>query len=141
MSIEPCLWTIFCDDIRQEAGHKLSYMGVYGPNLIVPVYPTKVPRLCCVFSLRLPAGANPRLIIFRLFQDDVAISVARMQATGGRRLIPEEAAKGPVVTVGSVMQVTDLEVSRRALLTTRVEVDGKELPGSQLELMAPRSAT
>src|SRR5688572_20839477 len=107
-------------------------MGVYGPNLIVPAYPTTVPRLCCVFSLRLPATANPRRIVFKLFRDDVVISVADMLATGGRRLIPElraDSAKDQVVTISSAMQVSNLEIARRALLTTRAYVDGKEMQG------------
>jgi hypothetical protein len=139
VSVEPCVWTTFCDDLRQEAGNKLSYMGVYGPNLIVPAYPTTVPRLCCVFSLRLPATANPRRITFKLLRDDVEISVADMLATGGRRLIPElptDSARAQVVTISSAMQISNLEIAQRALLTARAYVDGKELHGGQLELLA-----
>lgn len=139
MNVEPCAWTIFCDDLRQEAGNKLSYMGVYGPNLIVPAYPTTVPRLCCVFNLRLPATANPRRIVFKLFRDDVEISKAEMLATGGRRLIPElrtESAKHQAVMISSATRISNLEVTQGALLTTRAYVDGTELLGGQLELLA-----
>ena len=31
--------TIFCDDVRQESGNKLSYMGIYGRNLLLERFP------------------------------------------------------------------------------------------------------
>lgn len=37
---------IYCDDIRQEIGNKLSFMGVYTGNLLVPEFPTILPKLC-----------------------------------------------------------------------------------------------
>ena len=32
MSFQPFLLATFCDDVREEAGNKVSYMGIYGPN-------------------------------------------------------------------------------------------------------------
>lgn len=139
MRTEPRLWTIFCDDVRPEAGNKLSYMGVYGSDLIVPAYPAVVPRLCCIFSLCLSATANPRKILFKLFRDDVPVYVADMLATEGRRLLPEQRAESTqdqLVTIRSVMPLADLEVSQRAVLTTRAYVDDEEMQGGQLELLA-----
>lgn len=40
------LETIFCDDIRQEVGNKVSYMGVYSSELTVPTTPIVLPKLC-----------------------------------------------------------------------------------------------
>jgi hypothetical protein len=38
--------TILCDDIRQELGNKISLMGIYGKEIIVPSIPFTLPKLC-----------------------------------------------------------------------------------------------
>jgi hypothetical protein len=37
---------IYCDDIRQEVGNKLSYMGVYSGELNIQTAPVVLPKLC-----------------------------------------------------------------------------------------------
>lgn len=37
---------IYCDDIREEVGHKMSYMGVYSGELSVPSAPVLLTKLC-----------------------------------------------------------------------------------------------
>lgn len=42
---------IFCDDIRQEAGNKLSYMGVYDRALYIDEeFPITLSKLCVVIN-------------------------------------------------------------------------------------------
>lgn len=40
------LEVIYCDDIRNEVGNKLSYMGIYTHELIIPNTPLVLPKLC-----------------------------------------------------------------------------------------------
>jgi hypothetical protein len=40
------MFTILCDDIRQEMGNKISLMGTYGKDVIVPSIPFVFPKLC-----------------------------------------------------------------------------------------------
>lgn len=35
-----------CDDIRQEVGNKISLMGIYAQDLILPEIPFSLPKLC-----------------------------------------------------------------------------------------------
>jgi len=42
---------ILCDDVRNEVGNKLSFMGVYGPELWVGKVPALMPHLCFVVML------------------------------------------------------------------------------------------
>lgn len=37
---------IYCDDIREEIGNKVSYMGIYSKDLFVPTAPIVLPKLC-----------------------------------------------------------------------------------------------
>lgn len=38
--------TIICDDIRQEIGRKLSFMGIYDEAIVFKRLPARVPKLC-----------------------------------------------------------------------------------------------
>jgi len=40
--------TIICDDIRQEIGNKLTFIGIYGPQILVTKIPYVFPKLCFV---------------------------------------------------------------------------------------------
>lgn len=40
------LEVIYCDDIREEVGHKVSYMGIYSGELTVPNAPVVLTKLC-----------------------------------------------------------------------------------------------
>ena len=39
---------IICDDIRQEVGNKISFIGIYGNNISVTKFPYLFPKLCFV---------------------------------------------------------------------------------------------
>ena len=39
-------YSIICDDIRQEIGNKLTFVGVYQDIIIVPKIPFIFPKLC-----------------------------------------------------------------------------------------------
>lgn len=44
--------TILCDDIRQEIGNKVSLMGIYSKELIVPNIPFTLPKICLMLIAR-----------------------------------------------------------------------------------------
>ena len=55
MSTEPnkklqLLYTLFCDDVRLEAGNKLSFMGVF-QNIMVQQLPVSLIQVCSGESL------------------------------------------------------------------------------------------
>jgi hypothetical protein len=133
------MWTTYCDDIRQEVGNKLSYLGVYGPNLIVQSFPTTLVKLCCVFNVRVPVSCVPKHVIFRLLRDDEVIFEADLSASDIKDPAQSSVADGAdsrVLTISSVAQIVGFPVTERCMLKSRAVVDGKELRGGALELLA-----
>lgn len=63
------LSAVFCDDIRQEMGSKLSLIGVYNGQMYVPEFPVTIPKLCLVTTLVTPAAKVPKSIKFRVLKD------------------------------------------------------------------------
>lgn len=46
---------IFCDDIRHEAGGKVTLVGAYGDALMVPYFPITLPKLCARLDIVSPS--------------------------------------------------------------------------------------
>lgn len=42
---------IYCDDIRNEVGNKISLMGIYTRELTIPNAPLLLPRLCILVKV------------------------------------------------------------------------------------------
>lgn len=75
------LHALMCDDVRSEMGNKLSYMGIYGPSLLLPSFPAVLPKLCFVLTASGPAAEpGPRALAFRLMRDDEVIGELRIDS-------------------------------------------------------------
>jgi hypothetical protein len=136
VNFEPNMWAIFCDDVRQELGNKLSYLGIYGPNLIVPSLPTTLVKLCCVLTIRVPATSPPKRVVFRLLRDDDVIFEAELSAKDVKESAPTDDAHTLALTISTVAQMISFEITRRCILKARAIVDGTEIRGGALELHA-----
>lgn len=69
---------IFCDDIRNEVGNKLSFMGCYQSELFVPTVPIGLSKFC-IYASAWTLKDNPfKSLIFRVMQDDDTV-LARME--------------------------------------------------------------
>ena len=134
---------VFCDDVRQEVGNKLSYLGVYGPNLVVPAFPTTLIKLCCVLTVRLPASAPPpKSVVFRLIRDDEVVFEANLSpADGGTDAgtlaeARDDTAASRCLNITAIAQLVSFPIPQQAMLKARAMVDGKELRGGALELQS-----
>jgi hypothetical protein len=143
MSGDRFMWTIFCDDVRQEVGGKLAYMGIYGVNLLVPNYPAHLLKLCAVMSVRTTATRPPTSVVFKLVRDEDVVYEHAIDHAALKEMIATM-AKGDAdhrhITVGAVAQIVNVVITDRCMLKARAIVDGEELRGGALELCAIESA-
>lgn len=96
---------IFCDDVRQEIGNKLSYMGCYQGELFVPTAPFVLLKLC-VFATVWTSKEKPlKSLTVRVVQDNTT-ELARIE-------IPEEVIK-------EASQIDDETSTRKAFSTAIV---------------------
>ena len=70
MSSQRAAWSIVCDDIRQEVGNKISFMGIYQSELLLAQFPSTLPRLCFAVYARTPASQPFKQLLFKIFRDD-----------------------------------------------------------------------
>ena len=65
------LQVLYCDDIREEIGNKLSLMGVYANDLIAPQFPATMSKLCVAVRLTIPIKSKPN--------NDITLEVIKAQ--------------------------------------------------------------
>lgn len=99
------LTAIFCDDIRQEIGGKLSFMGCYQGELIVPMAPVALPKLCLYATIWTPKDRPFKSLMLRVVQDDDK-ELARLE-------IPEEG-------LAEVSLILDETATRKSVSTAIV---------------------
>lgn len=131
------MYTIFCDDIRQEMGNKLSIMGVYGGQLLVPQMPFVLPKLCIVMHARTLREHPFRQLRFRVLKDDELLT---------EQEIPEEtlvaATKEPkrmlgeseYITFAVTAQLIPIVINSPFLLRSRAITEAGELKGGSLSI-------
>jgi hypothetical protein len=133
MSITRHLEVIFCDDIREEVGNKLSYMGVYSADLTVPVLPIVLNKLCIVVRA-ITNNSDP-------FE---SLNVSVLQGEDSAELINTGPIALPVVNPDSkesslqVVQLTFMltpyQIDKETTIKVKATTEREELSGANLRI-------
>jgi len=134
--IVPTARAIYSDDVRQEAGNKLSLMGVYQTALIVPTLPFVLPKLC-IFVEALTLASQPfhKLLVQVLSNRDVIISgeidtdTANIAKEAWHSQIQEDER---VMRLSLVMQVAPFSVTEDRVIRTRITTESEVLRAGAL---------
>ena len=70
----PFLSAIYCDDIRQEVGGKLSLIGVYNAVMYVQQFPVTLPKLWIMATYVAPHDESPKSLIVRVLKNNEALA-------------------------------------------------------------------
>lgn len=130
---------IYCDDIRQELGHKNSIMGVYGSDLIVNKFPFTIQKLC--LSVRVLTPINEPFISLEIFvyqgtEDDKQIELI---ATGPLEMPSNEQFLldgSKVFIVQTFFALSPLQINEETVLRVKVKTEREELRGIGLRIKA-----
>jgi hypothetical protein len=94
MIISPKLPTghvVFCDDIREEIGGKLTYVGVYKNSLLISaVAPVTLPQLCAAISLRIGPSEKPLTVTVRVLRSDSEEPLCEVKAELEQLIAPSQ---------------------------------------------------
>lgn len=135
------LCVTYCDDIRHEAGNKISYMGIYRRDMFVPEIPFTVPKFCVAVEAT-TVSDNPfgNLVFSVLYGDDVlyrqeipesdieALREANQELNAGG----DDDARVQVLRV--FLQITPFEIKREEVLRVVLDDNGKLLKGAPLRI-------
>ncbi|HUV96143.1 MAG TPA: hypothetical protein VMV98_01620 [Acidobacteriaceae bacterium] len=64
----------FCDDIRHEVGGKLTLVGIYAGDLLVPTFPCVLPKLCLVLNILTSRSQPFQRLKIRILKDEETLA-------------------------------------------------------------------
>src|SRR4051794_26127144 len=87
---------VFCDDVRQEVGNKLSLMGVYSTEILFPMAPPIIyPKFAVVVWIISEVSDVPKKFSIRILVPPEGTEIGRIEAEGEPLFVtpPDKLAK------------------------------------------------
>lgn len=128
---------IFCEDIRQEIGNKISLMGVYASDIAFPIAPpVGIPKFGIVIWLVFDVGDEPQKVVIRVLAPPARIEIAKLEASvsdGGIQFPypPDELSKG---TLRLVIPLFNVVFSEEGFVEVIAEMDGTIVRAGRLKI-------
>lgn len=133
MSITRHLEVIFCDDIREEVGNKISFMGVYSADLTVPVLPIVLNKLCIVVRA-ITNNSDPfESLNVSIFQGDDSAALIN---TGPIALpiVNPDSKESPLQVVQLTFMLTPYQIDKETTIKVKATTEREELSGANLRI-------
>lgn len=122
---------LFCDDVRFETGNKLSFMGVYGADLVGTGDPPVTLRGLAVIVQAFTPTTKPfeRLAVTVLRDDEI---LAQAEAPD----LPKEPAPSgrTAFKFQFVLQLGPIEFEKDCILSARVETESETLDAGRIHV-------
>ncbi len=138
MALERSVSAIYCDDVRQEAGNKVSYMGTYTGMMFVPSFPAVIPKLVVVIHVLTPIDNPFKRLTIKLMKNDESLGETEIPGEALETLRTQSAVQmgdlGEDVSIGLSMIFTmlSLSVAEASKIRIRVQTESEELKGPAL---------
>ena len=136
------LHSVFCDDIRLEAGNKLSYMGVYNGTMVVPAFPYDMPRLSVVtrvvFDQEEPLSSSFRMVLLLNDQEIGVLEAPAEESSPPFRPLPEINGATDIRQQRSaqvIFTLPPLRIEAPSILRTRAIFANETLRGGGLMII------
>jgi hypothetical protein len=138
---------IYCDDIRHEVGNKLSFMGVYTGELLVPGFPATLAKLCMYISVSTPKENPFQRLTLKVLRDSEVLTESEIPnqdlAEGQSRLLATEdpEAEEPRFAMNVELVAAQLAFAGPAKIRVRIVTESEELKGRALRVMQMPTTT
>jgi hypothetical protein len=132
---------IYCDDVRDEVGLKTSYMGVYGPELIIRNATKAIlPKLCAVAFLKFDGMPPSRKIEVSVYRetDGQRETIGEVTLVNLPEEIPDDVTD---LTITPTMVLGNTEINGPCEIGVLVEAADQKIYLDQLQVRFAQSDT
>jgi hypothetical protein len=140
MSITRHLEVIFCDDIREELGNKLSFMGVYSADMTVPVVPIILNKLCIVVRAITENYDRFESLKVSVFQGDDNVELI----STGQIVLPDanlDSNKSPLQVIQLTFMLSPFQIDKETTIRVQAITEREELNSVGLIVHVPQAGT
>lgn len=126
------LFTLFADDVRQEVGNKLTIVGVYQSQMLVPTFPLTLPKLAIVMAATTPSTEPFEEMSFQVLRDNTLLQDARFNPEDSQE--PFGSDPDEPLRVQCVAVLGPLQLEGPCTLLTRLKTAEGYLYGASLQI-------
>ncbi|ADI30489.1 hypothetical protein [Methylotenera versatilis] len=130
------LQTIWCDDVRVEAGNKISLMGVYGGEMLVPAFPFTIEKLClsCKSSTDIKKPFKQLKLV--VSKDKTIMAEVEMSEMESQQVAPVEHIKNGanIMSVQSLIILRQIVIDSPAIFRVKLISETGEVKGHGLRV-------
>ncbi|WP_138918875.1 hypothetical protein [Nitrospirillum viridazoti] len=130
---------VFCDDARQELGHKVSLMGIYTGDMVIEgKAPVSLPKLCIAIWVNLPKDKK--------FKSMAVISEGPSLERKGRMEFTHDELDGTAQSDGSISYQfaavwAQIPIIGDGPIETYIDIDGKRYFAGSVNVIFQEEAT
>jgi len=133
---------VFCDDIRQEVGGKVSLMGCYQGDLLVPFMPVALPKLCVFATISTPVERPLKTLKVRVMQDETELVSLDVPADDMNKVVPQAEDGVTRILANTVIVFSPFAVAVPTAIRVMVDTEEGEIIGPRLRIRTmPEQAT
>lgn len=125
---------IFCDDIRQEIGNKVSFMGCYQGELFVPFVPLMLPKLCVQVTVTTTVERPLKALTVRLDQGTNQLAVIEISGDELARAIPPATEDTTRLAASVGVMLAPFTITEPGQLRVMVITEEGEMLGPRLRI-------
>lgn len=134
---------VFCDDVRQEVGNKLSLMGMYMGDIVLPAappvgVPAILPKFAICVWLLCDWGDNPERITVRVYAPPGRTEITKMEATQGQIAPPVPLFDDPTkLSLITLLPIFNFAIFDEGEIEVTVETEQGTLRAGRLRVQMP----
>lgn len=125
---------IFCDDIRQEVGEKVSLMGCYQGELLVEAMPAMLAKLCVFLTVSTPIGRPIKKLSIRVMQDETELAAMETHAESMAKARPPADENSTRIMANMAMMFSPFAIATSAVVRILVTTEEGEMLGPRLRI-------
>ena len=125
---------IFCDDMRQEMGNKVSFMGCYQGELFVPFAPVMLPKLCVFVTVSTPVARPFTALTIRVDQGGNTIANIETPSADWAQSIPPASEDATRLLANVGVMVAPFAITEPCEIRVVVTTEEGEMLGPRLRI-------
>lgn len=125
---------IFCDDMRQELGNKVSFMGCYQSELFVPAVPIMLAKLCAHVTVSTVAKRPLKALTVRLDQGSNQVAVVEIPSDDLARAVPPAPEDATPMAASVVIMLSPFTITEPGELRVVAITEEGEIVGPRLRI-------
>lgn len=138
-------YTMFFDDVRQEIGNKLSFMGWYPTDLVVPGSPLAgvpmiLPRFVICTWLVCAWGDNPEWVTVRVYGPPGKTEIAKKEMRRDHKVSPITVFDDPKrLSIFTMMPFAPFMIAEEGEISVNVETEQGEIMGGRIKVISQKN--